>query len=118
MASSPASDHGSFFAGTIDWITDDFDGNIRSLSTPDIGADEVFAGGNLEIPVVVISQADGTVLLEWDPVAGAASYRIEYATEPYGEFYELASTDATSYSETADERRFYRVIASSESLGR
>ncbi len=111
---SPALENGSYFEGEISWVTEDIDGEIRPAQTPEIGADEVFAGGSLEVPDVTISYSGGNVLLEWAPVAGAASYRVECCAQPYGEYTEIASTDSTTYSEAELERRFYRVIASSE----
>jgi len=38
--STPVENNGSYFAGTITWVTNDIDGNTRNVTTPDIGADE------------------------------------------------------------------------------
>ncbi|MDZ4121056.1 MAG: hypothetical protein U1C33_01450, partial [Candidatus Cloacimonadaceae bacterium] len=39
-ADTPVESNGSYYNGTISWVTHDIDGEPRNLSTPDIGADE------------------------------------------------------------------------------
>ncbi|MCD4728303.1 MAG: fibronectin type III domain-containing protein [Pirellulales bacterium] len=65
---------------------------------------------------VLITISDGNVLLSWDASILATDYRIEYSTDPYGEFIELTSTTGgiTSYLHidgAVEADYFYRIIA-------
>ncbi len=110
---SQALNHGSYFSGAISWINDDIDGEIRNVSTPDIGADEAYDTG-LEVPVVQISLLYGTIYLQWEAVTGAAHYRIESSAEPYTGYSVLDTTVNTFYSLFPEEKRFFKVIAVTE----
>ncbi len=79
--------------------------------SPRFLADITPAAGTLEAPIINISQVGGTVSLSWAAVAGATSYRIEAADDPYGTFTELSTTTNLFYSGAADAKKFYRVIA-------
>lgn len=72
------------------------------------------SGGILEIPEISISELDGTIWLDWEPVAGAESYRIEASADPLMGYTELGSTPNTEYSDSGSSKRFYRVIAIDE----
>lgn len=69
------------------------------------------AGGDLEVPELSVSRLNETILLDWEPVAGAASYRIEASLDPYLGFTELGTTSNTEFSDPTEEKKFYRVFA-------
>jgi len=79
--------------------------------SPRFLADITPAAGTLEAPIINISQVGGTVSLSWAAVAGATSYRVEAADDPYGAFTELSTTTNLFYSGAATAKKFYRVIA-------
>lgn len=79
--------------------------------SPRFLADITPAAGTLEAPIINISQVGGTISLSWAAVAGATSYRIEAADDPYGTFTELSTTTNLFYSGAAVAKKFYRVIA-------
>ncbi|MDD2331821.1 MAG: hypothetical protein PHI68_04110 [Candidatus Cloacimonetes bacterium] len=68
-------------------------------------------GSAMEIPEVSISELNGSIWLDWEPVAGANSYRIEASADPLTGYTELGSTSNTEYSDPATPKRFYRVFA-------
>ena len=69
-------------------------------------------GGDLDTPVVQITQAGGTITLGWDAITGATYYEIWSASDPYGT-YTLAEANwtGTTWSETSAVMKFYKVIA-------
>ena len=80
--------------------------------SPRFLADFLPATTQLAAPVVQIVEANGTVTLSWEAVAGAVNYRIERSTDPYSGFVQVGTTPTTSYSEAATGTKlFYRVIA-------
>ncbi len=79
--------------------------------SPRFLADITPAAGTLEAPIINISQVGGSVSLSWAAVAGATSYRVEAADDPYGAFTELSTTTNLFYSGAATAKKFYRVIA-------
>lgn len=85
--------------------------NTTMQISPRFLADITAAAGTLEAPIINISQVGGTVSLSWAAVAGATSYRIEAADDPYGTFTELSTTANLFYSGAATAMKFYRVIA-------
>lgn len=105
---------GSYFAGALNWVSTDIDGNNRDATNPDIGADELYVASPPEVPIVQISQADGSILLSWDAVQGATSYRIEASDEPTAGFSLLGTSTTTNYTDTITTKKFYRVIAVAE----
>ncbi len=108
---SDALEGGSYFAGALSWVVTDLDGDTRDANSPDIGADEAVGIIALDIPIVEIDQADGSVLLEWIAVSGATAYRIEASNEPETGFSVLGTTSDTTFSDPASTKQFYRVIA-------
>ncbi|HHE37028.1 MAG TPA: right-handed parallel beta-helix repeat-containing protein, partial [Candidatus Cloacimonetes bacterium] len=66
----------------------------------------------LDSPVVTITIVSGNVNLDWDDVPLATSYKVYSDTDPYGDFnaLEYDGTD-TSWSESADMKKFYYVTA-------
>ena len=62
-------------------------------------------------PVVTISVQDNNIILSWEPVTGATSYRIEAADDPYETFGQVEITTNNSVSYPASPKKFYRVIA-------
>ncbi|MBP7204979.1 MAG: DUF5017 domain-containing protein [Candidatus Cloacimonetes bacterium] len=68
--------------------------------------------GGLEPPVVVITRSGDTVTLTWTAIAGATSYDIWSATNPFGT-YTLAQGNWTgvTWSESSAAMKFYKVIA-------
>ncbi|HPV14128.1 MAG TPA: FN3 associated domain-containing protein [Candidatus Cloacimonadota bacterium] len=80
--------------------------------SPRFLADFLPATTQLTSPVVQIVEANGTVTLSWDAVAGAVNYRIERSNDPYSGFVQVGTTAATTFSEAATGTlQFYRVIA-------
>ena len=70
------------------------------------------ASDQLLAPTVQILEADGIVVLSWDAIAGANSYRIESSNNPYSGFVQIGSTSSTYYSKhITGQKEFYRVIA-------
>ncbi len=66
---------------------------------------------------LAISVEGVLVTLSWTPVAGAQSYLVEEAAEASGPYYQLTATESSIYSfdlPPEAERRFYRVLASSD----
>ena len=111
---SDALDAGSYYSGTLDWVSTDIDGNNRDATNPDIGADELYVATPPEVPTAQISQADGSVFISWDAVQGATSYRIEASDEPTAGFSLLGTSTTTNYTDTITTKKFYRVIAVAE----
>jgi len=66
-------------------------------------------------PILAISISGRSVVLSWPVCAGATSYRIEYAYDPYGTYTVLSTTSSLSYTHTnignSQTKVFYRVIA-------
>ena len=69
------------------------------------------ATGGLEIPVVAITEASGTITLTWDAVAGATSYRIEHSDNPYAGYTTLTTTANLTYQVPAGARKWFKVFA-------
>lgn len=82
-----------------------------NLFTARCWADFSSAGVTLPAPVVTISVQDNNIILSWEPVTGATSYRIEAADDPYGNFGQVEITTTHSVSYPASPKKFYRVIA-------
>lgn len=67
---------------------------------------------SLDAPVVVITEDAGNVVLTWDAVSGAASYRIEASDDPYTGYDTVTTTTNLTWSGAASTaKKFYRVIA-------
>jgi len=108
-------------AGThIDRVTTDFDGDVRDLVTPDIGADEFApAGPPPEIDDLVITLTGAVlrhVTLQWTSVPGAIQYHIYKSTTNWQSgFVLLYSTTGTEYTDsnavTGNTKSFYYVTA-------
>ena len=82
-----------------------------NLFTARCWADFSSAEVTLPAPVVTISVQDNNIILSWEPVIGATSYRIEAADDPYGNFGQVEITTTHSVSYPASPKKFYRVIA-------
>ena len=82
-----------------------------NLFTARCWADFSSAGVTLLAPVVTISVQDNNIILSWEPVTGATSYRIEAADDPYETFGQVEITTNNSVSYPASPKKFYRVIA-------
>lgn len=67
--------------------------------------------GGLDVPIVQIVEATGSVTISWAAVSGATSYRVEWASNPYGTFQPLGTTTDLFYNDTTAGMKFYRVIA-------
>ena len=61
---------------------------------------------------VLIHTENDSIIIYWDEVTGATSYKVYSDTDPYGDFnaLEYDGTD-TSWSEPADMKKFYYVTA-------
>lgn len=79
--------------------------------SPRFLADFEVAGGDLISPIVTITEAAGTVTLTWETVAGATSYRIEAADDPYGTYTTVETTSLLTVSFPSNPMKFYRVYA-------
>ncbi len=111
--------NGSYLIGTQDysWINKDLEGDLRSLQTPDIGADE----GNfisttfLDPPSVNITNTSNTVTLTWTAIPGASFYRIYSSSNPNASSWDLAGTTVDHFINfnisTNETKKFYRVKA-------
>jgi hypothetical protein len=82
-----------------------------NLFTARFWADFSSAGIVLPAPVVTILVEDNTIILSWEQILGATSYRIEAADDPYGTFTLVETTTNLNVSYPAFPRKFYRVIA-------
>lgn len=70
------------------------------------------ASGTIVSPVVTISEAGGTVTLNWAAVDGASTYRIEHSdTINSVDFTLVTTTPLLTWNGTATSKKFYRVIA-------
>ena len=68
----------------------------------------------LAIPEVQIEDVFPGVVLSWEPVAGATTYRVESSAQPDTGFTTLGATSNTVYSDPTEEKKFYRVYAGTE----
>ncbi|MBW6516058.1 MAG: S8 family serine peptidase [Candidatus Cloacimonetes bacterium] len=78
---------------------------------------EILSMVDLSAPVVTISIESNTVILSWEHITGANSYKIYSTGDPYvpEEEWDLAGTTANNeFTEPLTTRKFYRVIASTE----
>ncbi len=67
---------------------------------------------SLGTPEVRITTTPAGIMLSWDPVPGATSYRIYHSGEPCGEYEPVAEIGTPQYLDAEiPERRFYRVTA-------
>ncbi|OGE85145.1 MAG: hypothetical protein A2Y39_02265 [Candidatus Delongbacteria bacterium GWF2_40_14] len=66
----------------------------------------------LEIPLNITTEVVGTdLIISWDAVTGATSYKIYSSTDPYGTFTENAITVTNSWTtEYIEPKRFYYVV--------
>jgi hypothetical protein len=70
------------------------------------------SGGALDSPIPSITLDGANVVLSWNDVDGAGSYRIEAADDPYGTFTTVDTTTNINYSVAAGSaKKFYRIIA-------
>ncbi len=71
---------------------------------------------------VTVSISDNNVIITWDGVEGATSYRIEASNDPYAEYVDITEEgilDGTSWTDAVNEQMiFYRVIATIENISR
>ncbi|MFO7659845.1 MAG: hypothetical protein R6V77_02930, partial [Candidatus Cloacimonadaceae bacterium] len=102
----------------IAWVTEDFDGNPRHATNPDIGADEGnFLTTTPDTPQnVLIDGSDGVFTIYWDLVQGATIYKIYRAVDPYASLpWQLIGTvqNPNHYHvfEDYDPKAFYFVTA-------
>ena len=73
----------------------------------------------LDTPVVTITDGDTDITLSWAAVAGASSYKVYGATEPYAAdpWTVLSTTDLLTYTYTGlEDMHFFKVVADSEDL--
>ena len=93
--SSPVSDAGQY----ISTVTDDIDGNARSITTPDIGADEYTFIPPLPSAPVLVSPANGStgnpvnLTLVWNKGLYATKYNVLVATD--AAFTNIVINDST-----------------------
>ncbi|MDD4309000.1 MAG: chitobiase/beta-hexosaminidase C-terminal domain-containing protein [Candidatus Cloacimonetes bacterium] len=79
--------------------------------SPRFLADFSEASGTILSPVVTISEAGGTVTLNWAAVDGASTYRIEHSDTPDSGFTLVTTTALLTWNGAATSKKFYRVIA-------
>jgi len=101
-------------------VTTDIDGNSRNTTTPDIGADEgnfTSFVSSIDIPTNVrIIIADNSVILNWDAVNSATSYKVYSADVPNAtaNAWTLVGTYASNSATILNiqgQKKFYYVIA-------
>lgn len=105
---SPALNTGTVIDGH-EW---DIDGNWRD--NPDIGCWEyaVIGLGTPQNLNISIDPATSEVLLNWDPVAGATSYKVWYAASPDAAIWSFVSVSAPSARLSGSTNlRFYKITA-------
>jgi len=87
--------------------------NTTMQISPRFLADFEVYGAGLEAPVLSITYAGTSVLLTWMDVDGASNYRIEAASDPYGTYSSLGTTNDITYEITnpTEAMKFFRVIA-------
>jgi hypothetical protein len=108
----------------IPGITTDFDGDMRNMFAPDIGADEFSVAGppeavdDLVITLSSTSDDSTNITLIWSPVSGALQYHIYKSSDPYSGFVHIGSTPAITYTDTnaiiGETKGFYYVTADNE----
>lgn len=100
-------------AVTTDFVTLGTEWDMYDVDTyANLGMHTFGSGVTPLAPVVVITQVDGNVVLTWDAVAGANSYRIESSDLPGSGFTTLTTVASSPWSGLAsDAKKFYRVIA-------
>lgn len=65
----------------------------------------------LESPIVTINKTSEGILLYWQAVSGANSYRILSSNDPYFGFQPIATITNTNFLDVVGNRKFYKVIA-------
>lgn len=88
--------------------------NTTMQISPRFLADFEAAAGQLTSPTVTISYVGGGIQLDWDPIAGATSYRVEHSDDPYTGFTTLDTTTNDYYifiPAAGTASKFYQVIA-------
>ncbi len=111
-------------AGTpIGDVSDDFDGDSRDPTTPDIGADELAPIGPPDVVEdLVITISDSTdITLIWSPISGAQQYHIyKSPTGPGVDFSLIGSTTDTTYTDPSavidGVKGYYYVTTDNETL--
>jgi len=101
-------------------INTDIDADPRSITLPDIGADEGNFLGYPDPPDnLSIQEIEGTVHLSWDTVTGATGYKIYRSPDPFGFGPEdlVGTSSIPSFNEaagTGNAKRFYLIKSYSE----
>ncbi|MCK9310012.1 MAG: lamin tail domain-containing protein, partial [Candidatus Cloacimonetes bacterium] len=105
-------------AVTTDFVTLATEWDMYDIDTITyLGSHTFGTGGTLATPVVVITQVGTDVVLTWEPITGAATYRVESSSDPYAADIDWTTeTDADNTDETCTisasaDKKFYRVIA-------
>jgi len=97
--------------GTLDIIVLPFSKSTGNYFAARSLADFTDYSPQLQVPQVIISFVNNSIRLDWDPIEGAASYRIEISDNPFGSWLPLSSTTHVYFWDASLQRRFYRVIA-------
>jgi hypothetical protein len=99
-------------------ITTDYDGDTRSATTPDIGADEGnFTNTDVTPPVnLTITRIGPNAVLHWDAELYATSYKVYWSPYPTGSYWNLrAWTSFNTFTDSltfiTNQYRFYMVKA-------
>ncbi len=114
------------FDGAYDYGTTyvKLEGSLYTLSNPGswcIGANITNGVAAVSAPVANIANVAGQVVLSWDAVAGAGSYKIYGADDPYAvdPWTLVGATDVTSYTYTGIEGyKFFKVTADTATLAK
>ena len=95
----------------ITCLVGQFDANMQI--SPRFLADFEVAGATLDAPVVTITRVGTSIQLAWPDVDGASSYRVESASDPYGVYTTLGTTNDITYviQNPTEAMKFFRVIA-------
>lgn len=71
--------------------------------------------GNLVSPVLMLQKDQDSVMLAWNPIPGAVSYKVLFCDIPDGNFVQMGVTNQNTYQVlSAPARGFYRIIASTD----
>ena len=111
------------FVSSLTSLTPDTHYYVRAYATNSVGTsygDELEFDTLPDLPPdpptnLTINISGGNIILSWDVVTGADSYKVYSSDEPYTGFDSLATVTDTIWSTSiTEEKKFYYVVASSE----
>ncbi|MCB5261309.1 MAG: choice-of-anchor J domain-containing protein [Candidatus Cloacimonetes bacterium] len=85
------------------------------LYVDDFVGPPIYSPASLDQPVVTITSSGTNVDLTWDLIPNANTYQIHAADAPEGPYTLLATQTGNTYSSPATSKKFFKVVASTES---